>query len=93
MLDLSLNYKIKQKLFKNLTICNWVLLMLSLSLLEGSWIVKIIFGVLVSMGVYAYYRSMKFCINCAYPLTRTIFKTTFCPKCGNKLHPGENKNV
>lgn len=83
--DLNQEYSAKILWLKILIWINWIFLMTTLFLLEGDYRVKVVFSILMSISLYYYYKSMRFCQKCAYPLSRTIFKKKFCPKCGVEL--------
>jgi len=81
-IDLDLAYTTKKLLFKWLVVVVVILAIISFFYLPGSWKVKILFSVLNGVANFFYYRSIRFCVNCAYPLSRTNLPKKFCPKCG-----------
>ena len=92
--DFSFSYRTKRLLFRTCGIFASFLIGIKLPFLEnGNFTIGICFAIwIVCAGIFFAF-SNDFCRNCAYPFKKIIFKTKYCPKCGNKLHPGENKNV
>jgi len=86
MFDFPFAHRTKRCLFRISGILAAFLIGIQLPFLEnGNFIIGGCFSIwIVGAGMFFAFTN-DFCRNCAYPLSRTIFKTKFCPKCGVAL--------